>query len=179
MTSVAFLAWAAERPDGERFELDRGMVVGMAPERASHALMKFRIARRLAEAVEAAGLDGTVYPDGIGVLVDDTTLYQPDALLRCGPAPGGDPLGIADPLIVVEVLSDSTRGVDTGAKFSGYFRLPSLRHYLIVHPLTGVIVHHARAADDSIASRIVRAGPLRLDPPGIELRDLLPSGGDR
>jgi Uma2 family endonuclease len=174
MTSDEFIAWAMDQPEGERYELVNGEIYGMAPERSIHVLAKFRIARRLAEAVEAAGLECTVYPDGMGVKVDESTRYEPDALVRCGPPMPDDTLTVLDPIIVVEVLSPSTKAVDTGAKFADYFRIPSLRHYLIVRPDTGVIVHHARDAAGAIASRIVSDGALTLDPPGIELRDLLP-----
>ena len=55
MTSDEFIAWAMDQPGGQRFELVAGELVGMAPERSSHALMKFHIARRLAESVERDG----------------------------------------------------------------------------------------------------------------------------
>jgi hypothetical protein len=33
------------------------------------------------------------------------------------------------------------------------------------------VIHHARHADGTITTRIVRDGAIVLDPPGIELRD--------
>jgi Uma2 family endonuclease len=56
MTSDEFIGWAMNLPDGQRYELACGEVVAMAPERSVHALTKGRILRRLAEAIEAAGL---------------------------------------------------------------------------------------------------------------------------
>jgi hypothetical protein len=40
MTTDEFLAWAAEQPEGERYELVAGEVVAMAPERLGHARVK-------------------------------------------------------------------------------------------------------------------------------------------
>jgi Uma2 family endonuclease len=37
-----------------------------------------------------------------------------------------------NPVIVVEVLSPSTRGIDTTVKLADYFRVSGLRHYVIV-----------------------------------------------
>ena len=70
-------------------------------------------------------------------------------------------------LIVVEVLSPSTRHIDLSAKLADYFRLPSVMHYLIVDPSKPRIVHHARSTGDTIlhAHRDSRAA-IRLDPPG-------------
>ena len=72
-------------------------------------------------------------------------------------------------MIVVEVLSPSTRHIDLSAKLVDYFRLSSVAHYLIVDPERPRIIHHARATGDTILTRIVSEGMIRLDPPGIEL----------
>jgi Uma2 family endonuclease len=56
MTADEFIAWAMEQPEGERYELVAGQVVAIAPERVGHGRTKFRVARRLAEAIEAANL---------------------------------------------------------------------------------------------------------------------------
>lgn len=56
--------------------------------------------------------------------------------------------------------------VTTGDKLVGYFKVPSVAHYLIVHPLQRVVPDHARGTGDLIETRIRTAGELRLDPPG-------------
>jgi Uma2 family endonuclease len=172
MTAHEFIAWTTAQPKGARCELVDGEIYAMASQRSSHALAAFRIARRLAEGVEAAGLDCTVYPDGMPVEIDATTVYEPDAIVRCGPQLPGDAVRVSDPLIVVEVLSPSTRAVDTGLKLAGYFRIASLRHYLVMRAEARTVVHHARDESGAISTRIIRDGPLTLEPPGIELRDL-------
>ena len=84
MTSDEFIAWAMEQPETSHYELVDGEVVAMAPERSVHALTKFHIARRLADQIEAAKLPCEVYPDGMAVEIDARTVYEPDALVRCG-----------------------------------------------------------------------------------------------
>ena len=169
MTSDEFIAWAMDHPGGIRFELAAGEIMGMAPERSAHARTKFRVARLLAEAVEAAELDCEVFTDGMAVEVDRETTYEPDAMVRCGPPLPDDAIKVLDPLIVVEVLSPTSRARDAGAKLADYFRMPSLRHYLIVRTEDRSAIHHARGADGAIATHIIRGGPIRLDPPGIEI----------
>lgn len=172
MTADEFIAWAMERPETEHYELVAGEVVAMVPERLAHVRAKQRIVRRLEEAIERAGLPCEAFVDGLAVAVDARTVFEPDALVRCGPKLADDAVRIDDPMIVVEVLSPSTRSVDTGLKFTEYFRLPSIRHYLVVRAETRTVVRHARTGDGSIATRLVHDGRLRLDPPGIELADL-------
>jgi Uma2 family endonuclease len=174
MTADEFIAWAMDQPKGQRYELVGGEVVAMALERSVHALTKAHIWRRLAEAVEAAGLPCDVYPDGMSVVVDRATVYQPDVLVRCGPRVPSETVRLLDPMIIVEVLSPPKRSTDTGGKLSDYFRLPSVQHYLIVRPEPPAIVHHARNEDGTIMTRIMGGGTLTLDPPGLVLTGLFP-----
>jgi len=101
------------------------------------------------------------------VEVDDSD-FEPDAVLRCGDAFVEDGVAIPDPLVVVEVLSPGTRGVDLGRKMAAYFRVASVRHYLIFWPDRPQVIHHRRRdADEGIDTRVVTAGEIRLDPPGV------------
>jgi Uma2 family endonuclease len=110
------------------------------------------------------------------VMISEATVYEPDAVLRCGPPLPADAISMADPMVLVEVLSPATQARDTGDKLADYFRLPSVRHYLILRPGRNIAIHHARAADGAIATRILHEGCLTLDPPGItlDLADLFP-----
>lgn len=168
MTADAFTTWAMDQTSG-RFELSGGVVVAMAPERAAHGRAKGSAYRALCDAVAAAGAPCEVFTDGMAVRIDDATQYEPDAAVRCGTALDGDAVVYDDPVIVVEVVSPSSRSLDTGAKLAGYFRLASLRHYLVIDPDRRTIVHHRRADDGAIATAIIGDGALALDPPGIVL----------
>ena len=172
-TADDFIAWALEQPTG-RFELDNGIVVAMAPERASHNQAKLNAAIALRGAIGARGLPCRVMTDGMAVRIDDRTVYEPDALVRCGPPLPGDAIEVVDPIIVIEVVSPSSRGVDRGVKLASYFSLPSVRHYLIVDTDKRVVIHHRRGDEGRIEVGILRDGSLMLDPPGlaIDTRDV-------
>jgi Uma2 family endonuclease len=102
------------------------------------------------------------------VEVDADTDYEPDALINCGPPIPDNATAAPNPVVIVEVLSPSTAGVDAGGKLADYFRVPSVRHYLLVQPTRREIIHH-RLVADRIETLIVRAGFVELDPPGIRL----------
>ncbi|HEX8165172.1 MAG TPA: Uma2 family endonuclease [Beijerinckiaceae bacterium] len=167
MTADEFIPWAMSQP--KRYELVGGEVVAMSPERVGHADTKGNVYAALREAIKAAGVPCRAYPDGVSVRIDARTVYEPDALVRCGEPPDRNVIEINDPIILVEVVSPSSQSVDAGAKLADYFRLPSMRHYLIVKDENQTAIHHFRAADDRIETRIVRSGPLAMDPPGIEV----------
>jgi Uma2 family endonuclease len=132
MTADEFIAWAMKQAEGERYELVAGEVVAMAPERAGHGRMKGRMYVRLDDAIRTANLDCEAFPDGMAVRVDDNTIYEPDAMVRCGVPVPNDAIEVTDPVVVVEVVSASSRKRDSGSKLEDYFRIPTVRHYLIV-----------------------------------------------
>lgn len=174
-TADAFMAWAAQQPRG-RFELADGRIVAMAPERVAHTRAKLKAVNALAAAVASGGLGWEAMTDGVSVRIDDAAVYEPDALVRCGEPAPGDALEIADPVIVVEIISPSSRGVDTGLKLADYFKLPSVRHYLVVNHDARIVIHHRRDDAGAISVRILGDGILSLDPPGlaIDIRDFFP-----
>lgn len=109
MTADEFLVWALEQPEGKRYELVAGEVVSMAPERATDGRMKGRMFARLDEAIQAAKLNCEAFVDGMAVRVDASTLYEPDVLVRCGVPIDDNSVEVTDPLIVVEVVSPSSK----------------------------------------------------------------------
>jgi Uma2 family endonuclease len=168
MTVDEYLAWAAGRP--ERHELYDGLVYAMSPEGAGHAQIKFAIQSALASGIKTGGLPCHMLPDGMTVRVEARTAFEPDALVYCGQRVAPTALEIPNPVIVVEVLSPSTRRIDASKKLAGYFRLSSVAHYLIVDPTEPLILHHTRGSDGTILTHIVREGVIALEPPGLELR---------
>ena len=175
MTVDEYLAWAEEQPG--RYELLDGAVFAMSPEGAGHAEKKAAVHAALLAGIRAQGLACYPLPDGMTVRINDVTAYEPDALVYCGEKLPSIAVEVPHPIIVVEVLSPSTRHVDLSAKLADYFRLPSIAHYLIVDPGKPRVIHHARATGDTILTRIVSEGSIRLDPPGFEfaMADIYPT----
>ncbi len=97
MTLDTCLACAAEQP--ERYELERGTVIAMSPERLGHVCAKTASFDALAAAVARAKLPCEARPSGT--------------------APARDALAIVAPVIVAEVLSPSTGRRDHHQKLVG------------------------------------------------------------
>lgn len=163
MNVEAFLAWAEDRPG--RYELLDGEIVAMAPARVRHAATKFAVQT----ALRAIDAPCRMLPDGMSVRIDAQTVFEPDALVYCGARLPLEAVTVPEPVIVVEILSLGTRRVDTGRKLSGYVQVPSVRHDLIVDAERRTVIHHRRADGDLIETRILAAGTLSLDPPGLSL----------
>jgi len=74
---------------------------------------------------------------------------------------------VPDSVIVVEVVSPTSAHSDTSAKLIGYFRLPNVKHYLIIDPDARTVTHHSRAADGTLGATTLASGALKLDPAGL------------
>ena len=169
MTVEEFLVWLEDKADCTRYELIAGRPVAMAPEPVAHARTKAQLWRVLRDGLELQRLPGEALPDGMTVKIDEHTAYQPDAVVHCDQPLPDDAIIVPAPVIVVEVLSPITKAHDAGAKLADYSRLPSVRHYLLVRTERPTVIHHRRGDDGSIATRVVTAGALALDPPGLTL----------
>ncbi|MBL8892146.1 MAG: Uma2 family endonuclease [Planctomycetaceae bacterium] len=76
-----------------------------------------------------------VYPSDLKLEVKATGLMTyPDLMVVCGKPEfvydHGDVL--RNPVVIFEVLSESTESFDRGKKFEHYRLIPSLRHYVLV-----------------------------------------------
>jgi Uma2 family endonuclease len=139
----------------------------MAPERGAHLRAKGSVYRALVRAVAAAGVPCQALPAGATVETGESD-YEPDATVNCGPPMADDAVAAPNPVVVVEVLSPGTASTDTGGKLADYFRVPSIAHYLIVHPTRRTVTHHRRTSG-GIDTRIVVNGSIVMDPPGLAI----------
>lgn len=168
MTVDEFLPWAAAQPAG-RYELVCGEIVAMAPERAEHARAKAHVWRALDAAIAKAGVPCEAFVDGLTVKIDEYTSYEPDALVNCGPAVPGSSIVAPSPVVIVEVLSPSTAGIDKQVKMTDYFRLASVQHFIVVDLTRNLVVHFRRAENGTVSAAFLSDGDIVLDPPGLTL----------
>ena len=125
MDKAAFLAWAEGRE--ERYELIEGRVVMMTRPRRAHAMivgnlivaLRRRLDSRKWMVIAEFGLDA-----------GPRTLRFPDIVVD---RTGGDfnDRWARGPVLLAEVLSDSSRKTDLEDKSAEFLRLPSLQAYLV------------------------------------------------
>jgi Uma2 family endonuclease len=76
-----------------------------------------------------------VYLSSMRIKVKSTGLFAyPDLLVVCPKLQfsGDKPDTLLNPLVIIEILSDSTESTDRGAKFFHYRQIPSLKEYVLV-----------------------------------------------
>lgn len=58
--------------------------------------------------------------------------FYPDLSIHCNQKPTGTARAAKSPILILEILSPSTRNYDLTTKRKEYFLIPSLRHYLLI-----------------------------------------------
>jgi Uma2 family endonuclease len=118
--------------DGNKYELVRGELFVTPPPSDDHETIIARLARRLEPFVEAQRL-GLVYHPRAVVRVRGSEV-EPDLMVRALKRPGSRDWDDAPiPILVVEVLSGSTRRRDHGPKKDFYLDI-GVAEYWIVDP---------------------------------------------
>ncbi|MCB0127981.1 MAG: Uma2 family endonuclease, partial [Caldilineaceae bacterium] len=99
----------------------------------------------------------TALGSNMKILVKENGLYTyPDAMLICGkPEFSQDRKDIvSNPLLIVEVLSDSTKSYDRGDKFALYRGILSFAHYLLIHQDQPLVEYHQKTNRGWLLSEI-------------------------
>ncbi len=162
MTPSEYLDW--EQKQEERYEYDGYGPVLMAGAREAHADIQVNLITALR--VRLRGKHWRAY--GTDMKMSTGLSYRfPDALIVCGPRDSGR-LIAEDPMVVFEILSDSTGGTDRITKFFEYRSVPSVQRYVLIEQ--HVIGAEVFARADEWAGHVHGAGAiLALPEAGIEL----------
>jgi Uma2 family endonuclease len=120
-----FLAFEAE--EVERYELVGGVVWLMTGGSAAHSAIKGNIALALRDALHEPCRAYVGDPR----VVTETAVMYPDVQVVCRPLDPDDDR-VADPTVVIEVLSPITQRHDRIAKWREYQRIRSLQHFVLV-----------------------------------------------
>ena len=188
MSAEEFMVWAEAQPrEAGKFELWDGEVImtrgpsddppELQSERSQHWDAKGIIFAAFRDAIKQAKLPCHAVVDGASVKLlslgqtakGKDRVVEPAVLVYCGPKVRRDEFAVPNPLIVVEVLSPGTANFVATGKMDGYFKHPSIQHYLVVNADKPLVVHHQRSTDDAWSTRIVSSGRLLLDPPGLDV----------
>jgi Uma2 family endonuclease len=137
----AFIAWESAR--APRYELVGGEVRLMAGGNRAHDLIAVNLMAGLRRLIAGAGCD--VHGSNLKVVSPVGMVTYPDLFVRCG-SMSDDAIVCDDPVVIVEILSPSTRGEDLVRKRWGYQAIGSLRQLVYVDAAT-IEVEVATRAD--------------------------------
>ena len=146
MTETEYLAFERKAPEKHAFY--RGEIFAMAGASREHNLIAGNIFAELRQQLKNRRCEA--YVGDMRVRVDSLGLYTyPDVVVVCGEPEfaNEDVDTLLNPVLLIEVLSESTEDYDRGMKFKQYRQLPSLKEYLVVSQTEPLIEHFVRRGD--------------------------------
>jgi Uma2 family endonuclease len=163
MTREQFLAWEEKQP--LRYELDGFQPIAMTGGTAAHA----GIQRNLAIAVGGRLRAGPCRFYGSNLKIETASGFRyPDGFAVCSPVARNATV-VRDPVVIFEVLSESTAGIDLVIKNEEYATSPSVRRYIVLaqDAIGGTMFE--RAATDWVGHLLGADSVLHMPEIGIEL----------
>ncbi|MBA3694524.1 MAG: Uma2 family endonuclease [Acidobacteria bacterium] len=122
-----------ERKAEYKSEYFDGEVFAMAGAKRRHNVIAWNIGGELRQHLK--GKNCEAYPADMRVFVPQTGLYTyPDLVVVCGEPQFQDDIfdTLLNPILIIEVLSDTTETYDRGKKFQHYRSIESLQEYVLV-----------------------------------------------
>jgi Uma2 family endonuclease len=164
---------ALEMTSTGKHEFLDGEIYAMAGGWEEHSALAAAMVHALANAV--GDRPCRVHTSDLRIYVEEAGLATfPDASVICGPLQQHDPSPTAtalNPMILVEVTSDSSEDYDMGPKLEYYRTIPSLREYVIVSHRERRITVHGRTSDGTWETRVATsAGEVSIPSLGVHLR---------
>lgn len=157
MSPADYLVWERTQPAKHEYHL--GEVFAMAGGSPRHNFLSGGMVGELRAALRGKGCHVLTSDQRIAAEPGRRYVYA-DSVAVCGPMktePGTTDV-LANPRILVEVLSRSTETYDRGDKWEAYQRLPSLTDYLLVAQASVRVEHYQREAEGSWRYRVLGAG---------------------
>ncbi len=116
----------------EKHEYSSGEIFAMAGGKPNHALIANNIAAELRASLK--GKPCLTYNSDLVISVSEEENIYADASVICGELESftTSPNAAKNPVLIVEVLSDSTEKYDRGDKFRKYQQMSSFREYVLI-----------------------------------------------
>ena len=146
-----------------------GEIYAMAGGSEEHSALSIATAHALVNAIgdrpcRTHSSDLRIYVEAIGLATFPDASVISGPLQQHEPSPGATAL---NPMILVEVTSDSSEDYDTGPKLEYYRTIPTLREYVIVSHRERRITVHARDSGGVWTTRVATRGG-RVEVPSLE-----------
>ena len=133
-----------EQESAIRHEFVAGDIFAMAGGSDRHNRISFNLASLLDRKLK--GTDCEVFIADLKVKADNDTFYYPDVFVTCEQRPQS-PYFREQPVLIIEVVSPSTRQIDRREKLKVYRLIPSLKEYVIVEQDRKHVEVHRREPD--------------------------------
>ena len=168
MTIDEFIEWSLTLEEPKLWELHGGRPVRRPGSWFEDGVAKTEILGQLVDALENDA-EHEVLGFGPLVVTGERTAVEPHMVILPRAVIDWDSFFLSDPVVIIEVPRADGLAEHWVPRLLSYARLPSVRHVVAVHPAARTALHLSREADGPVTGRLLRAGGVTLDPPGVAL----------
>ena len=140
---------ALEETSEDKNEYRQGEIIPMVGATTNHNQIAGNFYRRFPLTIN--NQDYYTYMETVRLWLSDYSIYTyPDVMVIKGQPlyQGNSQSNVINPLIIVEVLSNSTQAYDRGDKFKSYRSLPTFQEYILIEQSSYSVERYYKQKDD-------------------------------
>ncbi len=140
---------ALEETSEDKNEYRQGEIIPMVGATTNHNQIAGNFYRRFPLTIN--NQDYYTYMETVRLWLSDYSIYTyPDVMVIKGQPlyQGNSQSNVINPLIIVEVLSNSTQAYDRGDKFKFYRSLPTFQEYILIEQSSYSVERYSKQKDD-------------------------------
>ncbi len=140
---------AFEEKSEVKHEYEDGQIFAMAGGTPEHGFIAANMSSSLKNALKAKGKKCRVSGSDLKIHIEKYNSFVfPDGMVICGELEMKGKDAIKNPMLIVEVLSESTASYDRGKKFKKYISLPSFVEYVLIEQDQPVVHAYYRKTEE-------------------------------
>ena len=139
-----------EASSEQKYEYHGGFITAMAGGTLPHGQLAVNIGSSINNEIARDSKPCNAYSSDVKVRIESANrTFYPDFSVVCGAPQTSekDANALTNPLLIVEVLSESTVAFDRGAKFSHYRQIQSLKEYVLISQSEPMVDVYYRTKD--------------------------------
>jgi len=140
-----------ELESDSKCEYHDGKIYSLAGGTVNHGKISGNVYIELRNLLKAKKSKCLPFNSDVKLFIDATNSYvYPDSMVVCGEKESDEnEHSVSSPILIVEVLSNSTSGYDRGDKFYKYRQIPTFKEYVLIEQDKYVVdVHYKKGKSD-------------------------------
>ena len=128
-----------------KHEYFNGEIFAMTGARRNHNYINVNLISEIGNTLKTKNSDCRLFANDMRVKIEGGYVY-PDVVIHCGEAEFEDDEfdTLTNPVVIMEILSDSTEALDRGKKFISYRAIPTLKEYILVSQDEYIVEQYTR-----------------------------------
>lgn len=161
-----------EQDSDTKYEFFDGFIVAMAGGEPDHGIIAVNVSTAIHNALRVKSKNCRVYSSDVKIAINQANRRcYPDVSVVCGQEKRDvkEPKAITNPILVVEVLSESTELLDRGEKFRAYIQIETLQEYVLISQEKALVEIFSKTTDGTWRIRSFAGLDQKVEIPALDI----------